>query len=108
MAFPDHYKQFVNLTLLVGQRGQVLTSQTMYKFKIKLLRNAETFFCTKTELLNFKVTLPLSKSGIIISRLVSNGLIFSGDIPVDVQLVTFLFLSNIMELNIGRKARKIW
>ena len=37
------------------------------------------------------------------SRLVSNGLIFSDDIPVDTQLVTFFLLSNISKLNIGAK-----
>ena len=40
------------------------------------------FFCTKTELLNFKITLPLAKLDMISSRLVSNGLIFSDDILV--------------------------
>ena len=34
------------------------------------------------------------------SRLVSNGLIFPSEIPVDIQLVTFLMLSNIIELSI--------
>ena len=34
-------------------------------------------------------------------RLVSNGLIFSGNKPFDIQLVTFLLLSNIVELSIG-------
>ena len=42
------------------------------------------------------------------SRLASNGLIFSDDIPVDIQLVTFLLLSYIMELNIGEKKEKFW
>ena len=37
------------------------------------------------------------------SGLVSNGLIFSDDIPVNVQLVTFLSLSNVSELSIGTK-----
>ena len=44
-------------------------------------------FCAKIELLNFKFTLPLAKLNKVGSRLVSNGLIFSGDIPVDIQLV---------------------
>ena len=33
----------------------------MYKFKIKLLCSEEKFFYTKTELLNFKISLPLAK-----------------------------------------------
>ena len=64
------------------------------------------FFFTKTDLLNFKITLPLAKLDMAGSRLVSNGLIFSDDIPVDIQLVTFLLLSNIRELSIGAKTRK--
>ena len=51
-------------------------------------------FCTKTELLD-----------IVGSRLVSNGLTFSDGIAVDIQLVTFLLLSNIRELSIGVKTR---
>ena len=47
----------------------------MYKFKIKLLYNEKIFSCTKTELLNFKITLRLAKLGMAGSRLVSNGLI---------------------------------
>ena len=39
------------------------------------------------------------------SRLVSNGLISSDDIPVDIQLVTFSLLSNISELSIGGKIK---
>ena len=49
---------------------------------MKLLHNEEEFFCIKTELLNFKITLPLAKLDMVGSRLVSNGLIFSGDTPV--------------------------
>ena len=40
------------------------------------------------------------------SRLVSNGLIFSDDIPVDIQLVTLSLLSIINELRIGAKTKK--
>ena len=61
----------------------------MYEFKIKLLYNEEEHFYTKTELLNFKITPPLGKLDMVGSRLVSNGLIFSDNIPVDSQLVTF-------------------
>ena len=64
-------------------------------------------FCTKTVLLNFKNILPLDKLDMIRSRLVPNGLIFSDDIPVDIQLVTFLLLYNISELSIGAKTKKI-
>ena len=60
-------------------------------------------FCTKTELLNFKFTLPLAKLDMVDSRLVSNGLIFSDDTDVNIHLVTFLLLSNIRELSIGQK-----
>ena len=80
----------------------------MYKFKTKLLYNEEIFFGTKTELLDFKFTLPLAKLDMVGSRLVSNGLIFSDGISVNIQLVTFLLLSHIMELSIGTKTRKFW
>ena len=63
----------------------------MYKFKIKLLCNEGKRFCTKTKLLNFKITLQLVKLDTVGSRLVSNGLIFSDDIPVDTQLITFFY-----------------
>ena len=80
----------------------------MYKSKIKLLYNKDKLFCTKTGLLNFTIALPLAKLGIVGSRLVSNGLIFSDDILVDIQLVTLLLLSNTLELRIGAKTRKFW
>ena len=78
----------------------------MYKFKIKLLYNEEELFCTKTGLLYLKITLPFAKLDIAGSRLLSNCLIFSDDIPVDIQLITFSLIANIMELNIGAKTRK--
>ena len=62
----------------------------MYKFKIKLLYN-EKIFCVKTELLNFKITLPLAKLDMVGSRLVSNYLVLLDDILVVIQKVTFLF-----------------
>ena len=37
-----------------------------------------------------------------------NGLIFSGDNLVDIQLVTFLLLSIISEIKIGPKTEKFW
>ena len=39
-------------------------------------------------------------------RLGSNCLIFFGDIPVDIQLVTLLLLCNVSELIIGSKTEK--
>ena len=78
----------------------------MYKFKMKLLYNEEGFFCTKTELLNFKITLPLATLDMVASKLVSNSLTFSDDISVNIQLVTFLLLPNICELSIGAKTKK--
>ena len=50
----------------------------------------------------------MAKLDAVGSRLVSNGLIFSDYIPVGIQLVTFLLLSNIRELSIGVKAKKFW
>ena len=76
----------------------------MYKFKIKLIYNKEELFCT--ELLNFKFTVSLAKLDMVKQRLVSNGFIFSDDIPVDIQIVTVLLLSNISELSIETKTRK--
>ena len=78
----------------------------MYKFKIKLIYNKEELFCT--ELLNFKFTVSLAKLDMVKQRLVSNGFIFSDDIPVDIQIVTVLLLSNISELSIETKTRKFW
>ena len=37
----------------------------IYKFKIKLLCNEEEFFCTKTEFLTFKTSLPWAKLDIV-------------------------------------------
>ena len=78
----------------------------MHKFKIKLLYNEEELFSTKTELLNFKITQSLAKLDIVGSRLESNDLIFSDGIPVYIQLVTFLLLSNNSELSTGTKTTK--
>ena len=61
----------------------------MYKFKIKLPYSKEEFFCIKTELFNFKIILPFPKLGIIVAKLEWNGLIFSGDTPVDIQFIAF-------------------
>ena len=61
----------------------------MYKLKMKLLYNEEERFCTKTELLIFKITLTLAKVDMVGSNLVSNGLIFWDNILVETQLVTY-------------------
>ena len=57
-------------------------------------------------MLNFNITLALTKLDLVSSTLVSNNLIFSENIPVDIQLVTSLLLSNIEEISIGAKTRK--
>ena len=67
----------------------------------------KSFFRTKTELLNFKITLPLAKLDMVGSKLVSNGLMFSDDIRVDTQLLPFLLLSNISKLSIGGNTKKL-
>ena len=43
---------------------------------MKLLYNKEELFCTKTEFLNFKLTLPLTELVMIGARLVSSHLVF--------------------------------
>ena len=48
----------------------------MYKFKMKLIYNEAKHFSTKTESLDFKITLPLTKLDIVGSGLISNGLVF--------------------------------
>ena len=58
--------------------------------------------------MEFKHCVPLAKYDLVASRLVSNDLIFSNDIPVNIQLLIFLLISNIMELSIGAKNRKFW
>ena len=63
-------------------------------------------FCTKGGLLIFKITLPSVKLDMVVSRLMSNVLIFAGDIPVDTHLVTFLLLPNTRELRIGVNIKK--
>ena len=52
---------------------------------MKLLYNEEELFSTITELLNFMITVPLAKLYMFNPSLVSNGLIFSDNIPVDIQ-----------------------
>ena len=49
---------------------------TMYKVKLKLLYNEEKTFWTKTELLNFKLTLSFAKLVMVAARSGWTGLIF--------------------------------
>ena len=51
------------------------------------------------ELLNFKITLQLAELDLVTIESFN----FSGDIPVDIQTVPFLLLSNVSELSIGAK-----
>ena len=73
---------------------------------MKLLCIEVEIFSNKTKLLNFKVILPLTQLEVVGSRSISNGLVFSDDNPVDIQLVIFLLLSSITELSIGEKTKK--
>ena len=69
---------------------------------MKLLYN-EKFSCIRTGLSNFEITRALAKLDLVCSRLVSNGLIFSNIILVDIQLVTSLLLSTVGGLSTGGK-----
>ena len=55
---------------------------------MKLLYGGKEFCSTKTELINFMLALPSTKVDMIGARLGSNGLMFFGDIPLYIQLVT--------------------
>ena len=61
-------KQFFRAKLLTGLCCQVFHSQAMFRFKLKLLSHEEKVFCSKTELLNLKFTLPLAKLDIVGSK----------------------------------------
>ena len=74
--------------------------------KGKLLYNEEKFFCTKMDLLNFMLTLTLAKLDMVSAKLGSNGLILMGNTPVNIQLVTFLLSSSVIELNTGAKTKR--
>ena len=78
----------------------------MYKLKTTLLYMEDELFYIKTELINFRLTVPLAKLYIISARLGPNSLIFSDDSLVDIQLVTFLLLFKVSELNIRTKIKK--
>ena len=53
-----------------------MVNYLIHKLFINLLYNEKELLCTKTELLNLRVTLPLTKLDMIDARLGSNGLIF--------------------------------
>ena len=92
---------------MVGLHVRSFNSKTEYKFKNEVtIYSMKKSFCTKTELSDFKITLPLAKLDMVGSRLLSDCLIFSDDIPVDIQSITFLLLSNIIELTIKAKSEK--
>ena len=57
-------------------------------------------------MLNFNFPLPLAKLDIVSLKQISNGSIFLDDIEVNIQLVTFLLLSDIKEITLGAKIRK--
>ena len=57
-------------------------------------------------LLNFKITPPLAKLDMVGSRLVSNGVIFSGDTTVDILLVSYLLLASVSELSVEERTKK--
>ena len=59
------------------------------------------------QLLNCNFTLPSAKLDMVVSRLVSNGLVFSDNTPVDIHVVTFILLCNTTELSTGAKTRKL-
>ena len=59
---------------------------------MKLLYTGGEFFCTKTEFLNFKITLPLARLDMVGLRLVLKSLTLTDDILVDIQLATFFIV----------------
>ena len=66
-------------------------------------------YCNDYALLNFIFTPPYPKLDIFSTRIESRSLIFFGDIPIDVQLVTFSLLSNfreVSELSVSEKTNK--
>ena len=92
---------------MVGLHVRSFNSETEYKFKNEVtIYSMNKSFCTKTELSDFKITLLLAKLDMVGSRLLSDHLIFSDDISVDIQSITFLLLSNIIELIIKAKSKK--
>ena len=64
---------------------------------MKLVYNEEKSFYTKTYLFNFKITIPLANLDMVRTRLVSNGLIYSGYILVDIQSVILFLLFSVSE-----------
>ena len=83
---------------MVGLHVQSFNSETEYKFKNEVtIYSMKKSFCIKTELSDFTITLPLAKLN----------LIFSDDISVDIESITFLLLSNIIELIIKARSKKL-
>ena len=62
----------------------------MYEFKIKLLHNEEHFFIIKT-VAKFCAYSTIREIDIIGARLGSNGLIFPGNIPVNILEVNWIY-----------------
>ena len=60
-----------------------LIHKLFVNYKMKLLYDEQELFSATTELLNFKMTLPLSKLDMDASRLESSGFKFSMDILVN-------------------------
>ena len=82
-----------------------LTHKLLINLKLSDYITKEDFFCTKTMVLNYKLTLPLTKLVMVRVRL-TNALTFLGDTPVGIQLVTFLLLCNASEFCNGAKTKK--
>ena len=52
------------------------------------------------------LTLTLAKLDMVSAKLGSNGLILMGNTPVNIQLVTFLLSSSVIELNTGTETKR--
>ena len=89
-----------------------MASYLVHRLGVNLKRSyytsADELLCTKIELLGFKITLPWTKLDTVGSKILSNGFIFSDDIPVNIHLVTYLLISTVTELKIGEKTKKLW
>ena len=83
------------------QRGILFHFQRQINFILMLIHDVETTLIRRGNIGW------VSKLDMVGSRLVSDVLIFSGDILVDIQLLTFLLLSKVSELSIGAKT-KFW
>ena len=81
------------------QRGILFHFQRQINFILMLIHDVETTLIRRGNIGW------VSKLDMVGSRLVSDVLIFSGDILVDIQLLTFLLLSKVSELSIGAKTK---